>query len=292
MKRSHLWCIAAILLGLGLLVKACWMDWAEIYLTRGRTPHQRAVNKAAIEGIKLGLGLPPSETGQGIGRFTIKDVKGLRLTVPREYILFMPNEPDGETDALMLSFYLPDMKSRQAMRRITTDRVMYSLEVGVFISNESRYIRCRSDHECLDPPFGLFQQAIHFFQWTPPHDPVYETCIRKHWKEWDTCPPVPPSPRCLKAGWHDPTTNLMAYQSIHKTEVWRGPAEFNMIYLKPGADPCNPREWIKCTGHGCRQHWFRDGLYVESSFWRSLLRYHAKIRDQLDRKLDAFIKHN
>lgn len=64
------------MLSICLLIKACWFDWAEMYLsTRGQTPSQRAANKAAIEGAKIGLGLPPSETGQGIGRFTIQTVQ-------------------------------------------------------------------------------------------------------------------------------------------------------------------------------------------------------------------------
>src|SRR4051812_45664130 len=100
MKRKLLYAGLTVL-GISVLPKACGMYWAERLATFDTNPQRREEKQAVLEGIKRGLGMPPSETGRGLGHFILKDRKGLqsiKLTVPREYISFKPNKPDGEID--------------------------------------------------------------------------------------------------------------------------------------------------------------------------------------------------
>lgn len=233
------------------------------------------------------------EHGQGIGHFTLKGLKDIQLTVPRQYINFKPNEPDGETDALTLTFYLPDMKPYQEMEKTMTSREMHPYEVSIYISSQSRYARCW-EGECLGPEFALFQSDVNRFQVTLKSDPVREACtteeIAKRTYRFERCPNPPPrSPRCLRNGHYNKILNLVAYQGKEKAQLNNGQEVFHTVYLKLGADPCHPKEWIHCQGYACEQHWFRNGMQVKALFKRYLLSRHAEIHNKLDQKLDEFI---
>lgn len=296
MQRTHsikrtLW-MAPSLLVTGILLKGLLSVAFAKQPTKDQ-PSIKECEEAVIAGIGQGLGFPPLEQGQGIGHFTLEGLKDVYLTMPRKYINFKPNRPDGETDALNLTFYFPEMKSYQEMAKTMTSREMYPYEISVFISGTAHYIKCW-EGGCLGTEFALFQVDIRHFQVAPKIDPSWDACFKeecaKRTYRFDRCPnPSPPPPRCLKDGHYDKALNLVAYLGREKARLNHRQEVFHTVYLKPGADPCYPKEWIYCEGYACNQHWFRNGMRVKSLFSRHLLPRHAEIRTQLDHKIDEFI---
>lgn len=234
---------------------------------------------------------PPQEVGQGMGHFSLKQgPKNLRFSIPRSYITFKPNRPDGETDSLKLTLYMPFMQPRQDMPYIMSESDLSSGKVSLLILPQSRYLQCWGDL-CLGPAFSVFQSQIDTFQsYFPSDDPAWKACMAEEVE--------PPSKaclrllwpkRCLKNGQPDSVTGWTVYRGLEKIEVGEGLIAFDEIYLKPGSDPCHPGEWFECSGHHCKYYRFRDEITAEISFHRRLRRTHADILKKIDRKLDEFI---
>lgn len=148
-----------------------------------------------------------------------------------------------------------------------------SLEIRVSISPKSNYIKCWNN-QCLGQEFALFQSNLTEFR-------GFENCLEPNQQDQEVV-------QSLKNGQYDATLNLVAYKSSIK-HVKTAP-DVDTLYLKPETSLNNPGEWIACQGHSCDLHWFRDGLWVDVSFERTLLLHHATIRQQIDQKLDTFIQ--
>jgi hypothetical protein len=225
MKRKLFWLFPL----LGLLMGGGWflfkqyraelIDWYLVWhYSRAKTPEQRYKRDAYL-GMRLGLGLPPTEVGKGIGHFILKNTTPpLKLTVPRPYITVSPNEPDGKIPSLYLTFYFPAMLSRQEMAQYFNNQQLRALEIVVFLQGKDRCIHCWSK-QCLGPEFALFQGLIDTFQRKPPHDPVWEDCVRNRLyigRSIEDCPPRLGAPLCLQNGRYEADLDLTAYESLEK----------------------------------------------------------------------------
>lgn len=233
------------------------------------TQTQAEYDHAAVSGARLGLGLPPTLIVQGTAHFTLENLKGVQFHIPREHLELMPNEPDGETDMISMSFYLPNMDSAATLLKNNTYDQNLPFEVRVTLSTQTNYIHCWGN-QCLDQPFALFQNEIQFFQQFP----------RGETKNLQ--------PIALKNKHYVKSLNLDAYQGRKQNSTNEG-IMHDIIYLSPRSNPRNPSEWIKCEGYACNHHRFRDGMLFKTSFSRDLITKQAEIRNKVDMKIEEYM---
>lgn len=234
---------------------------------------------------------PSKEVGQGMGYFSLKDgPKNLRLSIPRAYMTFKPNRLNGETDSLKLALYLPGLQPRQEMIETIKEEVLNFGKISLFILPQSHYLQYWGDQH-LGPRFSVFQSRIDTFQSRfPSDDPAWKACMAEEVEPSSkACLRLLWPTRCLKNGQPDSVTGWTVYEGLDKVEVGVNLDAFDKIYLKPGANPCHPGEWLECSGHHCKYYRFRDGITVEISFHHKLLPCHRRILEKIDYKLDEFM---
>lgn len=208
------------------------------------------------------------ETGKGIGHFTFKGVPDIHFTIPRKYLAFDPNEPDGETDSLIFSFYLPDWIARSDLPRSWSKKERGESEVNATIRS-TRGFTCWGG-QCDGIAYVLFQRAIEEFQTARP-DPYQEV------------------PTCLHNGKQDDILNLVAYEGKSELVPAQGKST---IYLEKDANPCYAKKWIKCEGYGCEQITVKKGLALKLTYWRRNLTHHAEYEAGFNRKINEFTNSN
>jgi hypothetical protein len=109
-------------------------------------PGEKRAEITAIEGALLGLGLAPFQKIEGVGHFTFKPLPNIQWNIPRVYLSFEPNRPDGVMklrETLLLLFYLPNMQSHTEMAEKVGAKVMHPEAIHVSITAKDDYIRCR-----------------------------------------------------------------------------------------------------------------------------------------------------
>lgn len=197
-------------------------------------------------------------------------VNGLTFHVPRRYIGFGRNEPDGETDGILFSFYLPEMVSQGEFDAMPpAEQRRSGTPSWTFGSvNDIRRTRDWCDEKgCRGQLFRWYQIDLE----SPP---------RK----------LPSQLLCPKEGKELPELGLTAYPAgdAHSAGIRHE--------LLVSGDPCAPDFYLKCSipsalvkNPGCKMTFtYRERVLVGYSFDRSELAHYREIHDKWVRKLDEF----
>jgi hypothetical protein len=222
----------------------------------------------------------PQQAEADTGHFSLKNLPGVQLTIPRGYLMPEFSGLDGERERLILRFHF-----YPGMKELVSEKTMRARAVLVAIASKYDVCTAHWGSAYLGHEFASFQAAIEFFP-----EFVLPFTAEEHAK---ALPPSHPSHiiKFLENGQIDPATGLMAYPGKQCNEGPAGGKVCDVMYLPPQADSCNPKEWINCRKNICEQIWFRDGCYIVVWFGRTLMLHHADIRKAVDLKLDEFIHH-
>jgi hypothetical protein len=219
----------------------------------------------------------PQQAESDIGHFSLKALPGVQFSIPRDY--FESGSGFFDEERLILRFnFSPGMKE------LVSEKTMHARTISVsivskyhlisywgsaYLGPESTFFQCNLELS----PFG---DRVPFIGGERDKDLPFSHPSRVQ--------------KCLENGKIDPATGLMAYPGKHCYKEPAGGKVCDVMYLPPQADPCNPKEWIRCGEDICTQVWFRDdGCCVVIWFKRTLMPHHADIRKAIDLKLDEFI---
>lgn len=210
------------------------------------------------------------KTGKGVGKFTIKGTSEVHLAIPREFLDFDPDIPNGEVEMLLFVFYLPDWISREdelQQKNSPGNRNLHHVNARIS-SIPKRYASGCWAGLCLGQDYATFQGEIEGFQTQENLDSERSKDVR----------------RCLKNGALSLALGLVSYEgraSIYTQQP-------DVIYLEKNADPCNPGKWLYCSGHACFANQVKSGAHFQYSYRRGLLNSHQEIEKGFQKRISEF----
>lgn len=192
-----------------------------------------------------------------IGVFTIN---GETFQIPRKYIPFRRNKKNGETSAVNLLFYLPEMKAESDMSSLSVDEASQRRTSGI-ITDVARNKKCFAG-QCE----GVLQVMYQILLLARPNGPRI----------------------CPENGIDRPDLGLTSYM------VGSDNPKTEREFLIKG-DPCEPEDFLVCRTPNsakyphCRRFFvFEEKVLVEYSFRRSNLGDHESIARRWMSKLREF----
>jgi len=198
-------------------------------------------------------------------------VNGVKINIPREYIIAASNEPDGPSISGHLKFYYPDMTGKRKLvepgneRKASEISARYSWSEGSLDS-----VRCFDEwwnKWCKTKKQQAYTSAL-----GPAGSPKnqFEDVMNNAKPVYD---------EKLDMYYYDPQPN----------NFLPGTKSLGRMYYHGNIE--DPDYWLICEGICKSKLWFEDGkIEIEYSFSQTLRFEHEEIRKKLNEKIDSFIE--